>query len=367
MVRGYGLGAVTAFRGDFKRGRDLPGPDPHTAITQSLLGPRITWTSRHGNQPDVSNDEFNNLLIPGVGVAPVGQFQFLITLFAIVIGPLNYWLLKRKNKLPMLLATVPAAAAATTLVLFMYGLLVDGFDVRVRARTLTLLDQRAGEATSWGRLSYYAGIAPREGLTAPPDQIMYPVMPRWAASRYGGQTSGAPRHLEWDGDQRLTRGWLASRTPTQYQAIASRRSAKRLELRVTGKGLRIVNRLGVNVTHVGVEDHDGRFYWSENLADGDGRVIPATELGKLTGGIRQLFSANLPEAPGGDEIGYGGAYGYQWSQSIMEGRLEAINDPAIQSWGRGKYIAFTNHAIELDLCLDDLIEEASFHVIEGSW
>jgi hypothetical protein len=196
---------------------------------------------------------------------------------------------------------------------------------------------------------------------------MYPIMPRWASNRYGGQASSAPRYLEWEGEQRLTRGWLASRTPTQYQAITSRPTSKRLELRATADGLRIVNRLGVDVTHVGVEDHDGRFYWCENLADGEGRLIPATELATLTRGIRQLFSANLPEPPGGDEIGYSGAYGYQWSQGLMEGRLEAINDPAIQSWGKGKYIAFTKRALELDLCLDELAEESSFHVIEGSW
>ena len=103
-------------------------------------------------------------------MAPVGQFQFLVTLFAIAIGPLNYWLLKRANKLPMLLATVPIAAAGTTLLLFMYGLFADGFGVRARARTLTLLDQTQEEAVSWGRLSYYAGLAPRDGLAVPTDQ-----------------------------------------------------------------------------------------------------------------------------------------------------------------------------------------------------
>ena len=52
-------------------------------------------------------------------------------LFAVAIGPLNYWLLKRKNKLPMLLATVPIAAAVTTLLLFIYGIFADGFTVRI--------------------------------------------------------------------------------------------------------------------------------------------------------------------------------------------------------------------------------------------
>ncbi|HEX6962614.1 MAG TPA: hypothetical protein VF175_12150, partial [Lacipirellula sp.] len=390
VVRGHGLGVVTAFRGNLDAAADgnavasfaasgtyLSDPmamgsaentpaDTYSVITQSLLGPRLTWTTRHGNQPESSNEDFNNLLIPGVGVAPVTQFQFLVTLFAVVIGPLNYWLLKRKNKLPLLLATVPIAAAVTTLLLFLYGIFADGFSVRARARTLTLLDQRAGEAVSWGRLSYYAGIAPRDGLSIPRDQLMYPIMPSWLSRRWGGRASAAPRHLEWQEEQLLTRGWLASRTPTQYHAITSRPSQKRLDLRVIDDGLRIDNRLGVDVTHVAVEDHNGRFYWCENLASGRRKMVAATDLDELLSGIRRLFTDHLPENPAGDD-GYDISYGYQLSESLMEGRLSAINDPAIRSWGRGKYIAFTRHAVELDLGLDDVKEEASFHVIEGTW
>jgi hypothetical protein len=139
-------------------------------------------------------------------------------------------------------------------------------------------------------------------------------------------------------------------------------------MRVTDEGLRIVNRLGVDVTHLAVEDHDGKAYWCENLANGAGRVAPAVDRDDLASNIRKLFTANLPESPGGDEVGYNSYYGsISLSQSLMEGRLEAINSPIVRSWGPGKYIAFTTQAIELDLGLDDITEEASFHVIEGSW
>jgi hypothetical protein len=266
----------------------------------------------------------------------------------------------------MLLATAPAAALATTILLFGYGMMSDGFEVQARTRTLTLLDQREGDVVSWGRLSYYAGIAPRNGLRVPSDQLMYPIMPRWAASRYGGRATGAPRKMAWTQDQELTQGWLASRTPTQYHAIVSRPSKKRIDLRATEKGLHVVNHLGVDITHLAVEDYDGRFYWSENLADSKGQMVPSTKQDTLTKGIRQLFTANLPESPDGGD-GHSGIYGHALSQSIMEARLEAINSPIVQSWGRGKYIAFTKRAVELDLGLDDVVEEASFHVIEGTW
>ncbi|MEQ8838951.1 MAG: hypothetical protein RID07_19245, partial [Lacipirellulaceae bacterium] len=146
-ARSHGLGTVTAF---------LPTNRPRDAVAaawSSLISRRAIWQLRHGNAPGSPNYEFNNFLIPGVGLAPVTQFQLLITLFVLAIGPLNYWLLKRAKKLPWLLVTTPVSAGLLTLFLFGYGLLADGTGVRVRARSVTSLDQAAGEAASWARLS----------------------------------------------------------------------------------------------------------------------------------------------------------------------------------------------------------------------
>ena len=113
------------------------------------------WDSRHGLTPDSANVEFAKLLVPGVGLAPVTEFRVLITLFVLLIGPINYWLLKRAKRLHLMVLTVPAAALVTTLALFGYAILADGFDTRVRAQSFTTLDQRTGEAACWARLSYY--------------------------------------------------------------------------------------------------------------------------------------------------------------------------------------------------------------------
>jgi hypothetical protein len=382
-VRAVGLGVVAAFPGKVEpppptEMGDDTGTAPRNpsnaystlhAVNTSLLGARFHAATRQGNYPGSSNAEFNNWLIPNVGIAPVTHFQLLITLFALAIGPANYWWLKRRKKLPLLLVTTPLAALAVTAALLAYGVFADGVGVRVRARSLTLLDQRAGEAAAWARLSYYAGMAPRDGLTMPRDTALYPIVPDWSDEYSWGQRSVymQQREMRWGREQQLTRGWLASRTPTQYLAITSRATKKRLELRVGAKGLRVVNKLGVEVAQAVVRDHEGQEYYIENLAEGAGVVVRPARRQDFAVKMRRAFSDNFPEFPSGAESPDALNFGFGLSKNVMEARLEAINSPVVQHWGDGSYIAVTREGVELDLGIDGVREEASFHVIEGKW
>ncbi|HEY4232328.1 MAG TPA: hypothetical protein VGM76_02795, partial [Lacipirellulaceae bacterium] len=115
-------------------------PPMPTPLSAALATTR-NWESRHGMAPDAANTDFANLLVPGVGLAPVTEFRILITLFALAIGPVNYWLLKRWNRPHLLVLTVPIMAVLVTLALFAHAILSDGFGTTVRVRSFTSLDQ----------------------------------------------------------------------------------------------------------------------------------------------------------------------------------------------------------------------------------
>ena len=109
----------------------------HDWILASLGEIRWQWYRRHGLSQVRMNDGFWDFLIPGVGAAPVKAFLCIISAFVLAIGPLNYWLLRKWNRLYLLLITVPAGAAVVTGSLFLYAVLSDGFGTRVRLRSLT--------------------------------------------------------------------------------------------------------------------------------------------------------------------------------------------------------------------------------------
>ncbi len=256
-----------------------------------------TWGQRHGLTPDAPNDEYANWLVPGVGLAPVTEFRILITLFVLVIGPVNYWLLKRMRRLHLLVITVPLAAALLTAALFLYALLADGLGTKVRVRSLTLLDQRRGEAASWARLSYYAGLAPSAGLSVSMETAIYPICPDW----FGGSTaaSNAARELVWrDDSAQLTRGWLRSRTPTQYLTIRSHSSPLRLQVRTSEGRVSVRNNLAANIQFVVLANSQGASSqlttWPTMRPPTSRRSIRPTRTGKWL----RFCETTCPKRPG---------------------------------------------------------------------
>lgn len=184
--------------------------------------PRWDWGKRHGLSARVGNSDFLLFLIPGIGGAPIVMFLVLITIFAIVIGPLNYFVLARRKQLHLLLLTIPGVAFLTSMLLLGYAIVAHGFSVKARCRSLTLVDQAAQSAVTWNRLSLYAGQAPSAGMQFSRDTAVYPIWPE-----NEGFESG---QLDWTNSQTLASGWLRSRTRTQFLTVSHRTERGRLEV-----------------------------------------------------------------------------------------------------------------------------------------
>lgn len=371
-VRPVGMGTVTAFAMDHP---DLSRGDARElswAITQSLLTDRLSWDIRHGNSPDQGNENFNDFLIPDVGAAPVTAFQVLLSLFVLGIGPVNYFFLKGREKLPLLLITVPVASAITTVLLLIYGFTSEGFGTMVRARSFTMLDQRADSIVCWSRLSYFAGMTPSEGLDFPRDTLVYPILPslRMGDHREMRRYANQRRELHWLGSQRLVNGWLASRTPSQYLTITSRDTGKEVAMEVEEKSITATNKLGVDIRTLVVEASDGQIYMGSELSNGQSLKLLPVEQVKAMATLRTLIADNEPQFPAGtlESLSLGtGIDLLPFSRNLMETQIAAITSAVTKGWGPGTYIAITESAVDLSLGLDDIAEKSSFHVVRGIW
>jgi hypothetical protein len=378
-TRPYGMGTVTMIvnvealtnLGNTDQARGL-ARELAWNLTQSLLADRLSWEERHGTDPDGGNDNFNDFLIPDVGAAPVTAFQVLLSLFVLGIGPVNYFLLKKNEQLPLLLVTVPVAAMTATLLVLLYGFTSDGLGALVRVRSFTLLDQRTQAAASWSRLSYFAGMSPAEGFSFPDDTVVYPILP----SMYVGDQrefrrfAGQRRDVLWNDDQHLINGWLASRTPTQYLSITSRETKKRVDIEELGTSMKAKNLLDANIMAIVVEDREGNFFVGKDIKAGQTALLEPSEQVKAISLLRNFISDAAPQFPPGTMESLPMTSGIEllpFSRNLMETHISAITGTVAKNWGPGSFTAITDRGIAVSLGMDDIEENSSFHIVRGIW
>jgi hypothetical protein len=344
------------------------------------------WVSRHGVEPGAGSAEFGNLLIPGVGLAPVNAFQVLITLFVLVIGPLNYWMLWRRQQLHLLVLTTPLVALAATLGLAAYASVADGFGVKARAHSVTLLDQASGEAATWSRVSHYVATTPEDLPSVPNDTALYPIEPVWEAAF---ADPDADLVVAWEGDQQVLKsGWTPSRSAVQHLLLRSHQTDKRVELVEQGKAIRVANRLGAPLELLVVRDDAGEWLMTENLVADGAAVLEPVERVDAMQAFRKMAISRMPSFP----LGAGRAVEDTLSRvggaprdirrmqrgvasTLLSENLQARVLDALTGLDGGRsidlpprtYIAVASQTIDTPLGWEAVEELDSFHVVVGRW
>ncbi len=382
LWRPVGMGYIVAWRDP----KPFPGDELNWRwLMASLPDSSTRWTLRHGAAPDEANPQFNELLIADVGLPPIQTYKVLITFFVVLIGPVNYWLLRRFERLHLFLFTVPLAALIATGGLLGYALMADGLESRLRSRSLTILDQRAARAVSSARLSYYVGFTPASGLTFPRETVVTPL--ELEPAYY--LTGNARRRIDWDGEQRLTRGWLPARTPMQLVTDRAYRSQRTLEFFAAqaGGNAKVTNNLGVHIQKLIVSDDVGELYSAAGVPVGSNGPLKtlSTDEEKTEARLEflKVFDQHAPAIPlGMDPYGaqrtwrwfgmgrayYGGQKQIGFAKTGLEARLDDLRGMIAAGELRPRsYVAIVDRPTEVSVGMDDVTESQSTHVIHGTW
>lgn len=359
---------------------------------------RFLWAKRHGLSLRSENASFWDWMIPGVGLAPVGAFRALITVFVVFIGPVNYYLLRRRGKLHLLLLSIPLCAVLVTGSLFGYGIVADGLGVRIRMRSYTEIDQRRGEAICWSRNSYYASLAPSGGLLMPEDTV---VVPLEAIPHYQDGYNRTRRSMDWTAEgQKLHSGWLSARTLTQYLLVRSRASDSGLKLEgspPSGDTWIIENHLGTRIRRLLVVDTDGKAYRAEDCPENAPITLMVADLPTELSDLKQRIESARGVIPEGVPIedlkaAAGGRWGVRYSYpnsqyaadvNSRNGRLETllVEAAGVETGGNGlpiepakplfvgprTYVAIVDRSPEAPTGVPVVRDEGSLHVIVGRW
>ncbi len=375
-----GLGLVVAMA-DLK---PFPGSSIEWRWLFNSIGPdRSRWEPRHGLSMTDGNPRFDEFTIADVGLPPVRAYRVLITLFVVVIGPVNYWWLRRKGRLHLLLFTVPAAAIVVSLSLVAYAVIADGFDSYLRAFSYTKLDQQRDEAVSWARLSYYAGLAPSDGLMFARDTAVFP----FERDAYYQTTIHPLRHLDWTPAQHLVRGWVPSRTPVQFLTVRPYACQRELRILETTEpvGCAVENRLETKIHHLMLRSAAGDLYYGHDVDAAARTALEALDTDeKAQQAVIEILGVRSKTAPAaaptvstpvsklffGNRARYwrsGNRYSTNRSSLLETGIRQAFSDVGSHLPQPRTYVAIVERPPDVTVGVDDLIERQSLHVIFGTW
>lgn len=197
-------------------------------------------------------------VVEKLNISP-GIIFTIMLIFAILIGPLNIYILSKKKRKIWLLWTVPAGALVFTLVLLLYALSSETWGGHTRSRTLTVLDENTRRAISLGRLAYFYPIPPAGGLM---------FSPYTEVGTYGVEHSNRIYSIDWTNGQHFKSGWLIAKTPCQLIVRKNEPRRERLEVSRHNGKLTITNGLGAYIEKLTLWDFDKKRYTASGIKPG---------------------------------------------------------------------------------------------------
>jgi len=207
------------------------------------------------------------LPIPGVAGVPARAYLSILIVFAIIIGPVNYWFLVRRRQQVLLVLTTPLISAIFIVLLAGYVVAGEGLGVRGRAVSFTMLDQaRKQSATRTSASLYAAGMTPGGGLRFGRDVAVFTVASEGNGSR--------DRYtLDLTEAQRFSSGVIQARSPANIEQIAFRPARERVVFTSEGGGMSAMNGLDATITALVYRRGDAAYTLTAPLAPGGKGVL----------------------------------------------------------------------------------------------
>ena len=240
--------------------------------------------------------------VPGTETVPVKTFVFLALAFAVVVGPLNLWWVRKRNARHLFLVTTPAVSLLTCVALIVASLLADGVSVKRSAVQVCYLDHRTQQAVRWTGCTYFAAFS-RSALELDPQTKVRLLDPELFQSsgysyRRRSAANGPTLHLDWRQGQLLSGPVVPARLNRQLSFTEHLPERRRLVVERDGDGYRVANGLGAAVLGLRWRDAQGRAWACEDIAAGESAVLA------LAGEPGKGLSATAPLAPDiGNRIG----------------------------------------------------------------
>jgi hypothetical protein len=322
----YGLGQVIAISSD----DPFPGSFQFWKSIAQMQGPsRLQWPIRNGIDVPQGNDTYWTWLIRSVGQPPVKSFVLLNLLFAIIVGPVCYFFLRRRERLYLLYFVAPCLAALVTGSLFAYALVSDGVTTKQRTRQISWIDLSNDHHVSQSRSTYYRVLGYGQNIQIAGDAAIYPIRHSPTDNPYYGRNSGEGllhgEYIDSSGLQFLGSGFLPTRNQVQYLTIQPWTSEESIDIDWDSE--QVTNHLPQTIRQLLISDDDGKYWEATDLATQSTVTLQRCKQ------INQRLDRMLGPAVLPDQTEVPMISTYNWGRSGTGSQVSMLED-RLQQWSQ---------------------------------
>lgn len=205
-------------------------------------------------------------------------FAVLVVVMTVVLGPLNFWILWRKNKRIMVYITTPALALGFCSCIGLYYMIFEYNRLNILRNSITFLNETDSSAVTYGAISLFSGQSRRGALSFPAATALY-----FNRDKIGFNKTNANRTILLSNKINLEKNWIKARIPFCVSGSFIQRTRARVEIRKKGDSeLDLLNGLGADIDKIFVRLNDENKVYSCSS-------IGAGKIGKAT-----AFALNFP-------------------------------------------------------------------------
>jgi hypothetical protein len=254
-----------------------------------------------------------------LGRPPLTAFVAIALLFAILVGPVSLWLVKRSGRPVLFLVLTPTISLGCCVVLVLANTLHEGVSAQRSTAQLLWLD--GPRSSLWCSTTIFAPFG-GEALELPPDAKLIPANPGeeyigthgycgLSYGRRGYHDSSLQTGLsleEGPTGLKASGGWAPARLVRRLTVVDAAPRRERLQVRRSSNGYEVINGLGADITRVAWREEGGSGAWWSGGAIPAGGVL-RLQPGQMEGGVDSELPAEAVQ---------------QWTEAHERGSFRAV-------------------------------------------
>lgn len=259
---------------------DLVSDTESLEVLKAAQGRTLSWVpNRFSARSDLLAPA-----IPGLEELPYSMLVLFLVAFAVLVGPVNFYLARRTGRTYLTLYSVPLLALATSAGLVGFALTFHGIGVSTASESFALLDQREHHLELAEVRELYAGLSPGSGLRPGQGTACFP-----GYKDPNTHERGPEYQLFYEDGLVLSGEYLPTRIATRQLLLTDRTARARLSFALEAADASVTNGLGAEVDELWLRDAAGGFWTAGGLAAGATGPLRRASVDEADAGIAAIL------------------------------------------------------------------------------